>query len=156
MTLEEEERRVTVAYLAELCEQALADDIRTTPGPWEWWTSNSVRRLSSPKGDGDVLYGSKHPIDGVVDIVGNEHDKNFIATVRTREPQIAQALRGLLQVLEHCFDRNQLSADGFIEILAANRRLRLKLLEACDLTEKLLGDRDDPRVLALRQEAAKR
>lgn len=150
-----DEARMTVAALNTLCEDALADDVRATPGPWTWWTSNSVRRLSA-QGDGDVLHGSKHPIDGVVDIVGNEHDKTFIAAARTREPQIAQALHGILQIFEHCFERNQLSADGFIEILAANRRLRLKLLEACDLAEKLLGDRDDPRIIALRQEAGKR
>lgn len=27
-----------------------------TPGPWEWQTSNSWRRLGSARGDGDVMY----------------------------------------------------------------------------------------------------
>jgi hypothetical protein len=146
----------TIAELVQHCDDALKDHQRVTPGPWQWWTSNSVRRLSSPKGDGDVLHGSRHPIDGVVDIVGNEHDKNFIAAVRVREPIIADSLRELLKALETCFDNNGLSADGFIEILESNRRLRTKLGEACDLAETLLGDKNDPRIAELRQEATKR
>jgi len=146
---------VTVADLLKLCEDAVVDHRRATPGPWTWWTSNSFRRLSSPKGDGDVLCGYRSPHDGVVDIVGSDHNKNFIATVREREPVIAEALRDLLKALEACFERNQLSADGFIEILEANRRLRLKLVEACDLAATLMGDRDDPRIIELRQEATR-
>jgi hypothetical protein len=118
---------MNVADLMTLCEQALADHERATPGPWLWWTSNSFRRLSSPNGDGDVLHGSVHRIDGVVDIVGNEADKNLIANMRAREHLIASALHGLLKALVPAFEKSQLSADGFIEILEENRRLREKL-----------------------------
>ena len=41
-----------------------------TPGPWEWWTSNSFRRLSSnaTRKDGDVMYGVAQR-DGNGDVV---------------------------------------------------------------------------------------
>lgn len=41
-----------------------------TPGPWRWWTSNSVRRLSSDATgkDGDVLYAFMHPSRTYADI----------------------------------------------------------------------------------------
>ena len=41
-----------------------------TPGPWEWWTSNSFRRLSSnaTRKDGDVMYGVAQR-DGHGDVV---------------------------------------------------------------------------------------
>lgn len=145
-----------IADLVQLCDDALAEHANATPGPWKWWTSNSYRRLSSPNGDGDVLHGYRDPRDGVVDIVGNEYDKAFIANARVREPVLAESLRELLKALETCFDNNGLSADGFIEILESNKRLRTKLGEACDLAAKLIGDKDDPRIAELRQEATKR
>jgi hypothetical protein len=107
---------VKVEDLLKLCDEAIVDHQRVTPGPWKWWTSNSVRRLSSPVGDGDVLHGSTHPRDGVVDVVGNEIDKNFIATVRTREPVLAAALREQLELTTH---------------------LRLRLVEMCGIAESL-------------------
>jgi hypothetical protein len=35
-----------------------------TPGPWEWQTSCSFRRLGNNEGDGNVLYASVHRLDG--------------------------------------------------------------------------------------------
>jgi hypothetical protein len=51
-----------------------------TPGPWEWWTSNSLRRLSStPSGkDGDVLHAYRCR-DGVADISVRQSDMDIIA-----------------------------------------------------------------------------
>jgi hypothetical protein len=151
-----------VADLLKLCEQALVDDRRATPGPWTWWTSNSVRRLSSPTGDGDVLHGDRNLHDDVVDIVGKDFDKDFIATTRTREPVIAEALHGLLNALEPCFTMQQLSLDGFIEVLTINRRLRANLNEACNLAETALLRADgkilpstNATLVAWRQEATK-
>jgi len=120
---------MNVAELMNLCEQALADHAHATPEPWHWATSNSYRRLSSARGDGDVLYGSVHPIDGVVDVVGKDADKNFIAAARSREHVLASSLHGLLKALVPCLEKNQLSADGFIEILEDNRRLRARVAE---------------------------
>ena len=118
---------MNVEDLLKLCEDAIADHERATPGPWEWWTSNSFRRLSSPKGDGDVLHGYRDPRDGVVDIVGKDVDKNLIVNMRIREHVLAEMLRDLLKALAPCLEKNQLSADGFIEILRTNQQLRARL-----------------------------
>ena len=115
--------------LHKLCEEAIAEHERATPGPWEWWTSNSVRRLSSPKGDGDVLHGYRSPYDGVIDIVGNDADKNLIANMRTREPVLAGVLRDLLKALAPFLDEAGLSADGFIEVLQENQILRQRVAQ---------------------------
>lgn len=40
----------------ELAREGLAIADEASPGPWEWWTSNSMRRLTGPDGkDGGVL-----------------------------------------------------------------------------------------------------
>ncbi|WP_064799492.1 ead/Ea22-like family protein [Serratia plymuthica] len=62
--------------LSELKATALA----ATPGPWEWFTSNSMARLSStPSGkDGDVL-SAFHASDGVPCVNVSQRDMAFIA-----------------------------------------------------------------------------
>ncbi|HCG1391861.1 TPA: ead/Ea22-like family protein [Pseudomonas aeruginosa] len=52
-----------------------------TQGPWEWFTSNSMARLSSiPSGkDGDVLSAFRAS-DGVPCVSVSQHDMAFIAT----------------------------------------------------------------------------
>ncbi len=52
-----------------------------TPLPWRWWTSNSMRRLSSdPTGkDGDVAHAFQ-AADGVPDIAIREADMAAIET----------------------------------------------------------------------------
>ena len=52
-----------------------------TPLPWRWWTSNSMRRLSSdPTGkDGDVAHAFRAS-DGVPDIAIREADMAAIET----------------------------------------------------------------------------
>ena len=48
------------------------------PGPWKWWTSNSVLRLSAADGiDGGVLHAYSHR--GHADICCGESDRAFIA-----------------------------------------------------------------------------
>jgi uncharacterized coiled-coil protein SlyX len=52
-----------------------------TPGPWEWWTSNSYRRLTGADGKaGGVAHGFTHR-DGVTDIAIREEDMAHIAAV---------------------------------------------------------------------------
>ena len=45
-------------------------DLKTTPGPWKWWTSCSYRRLSSDATghDGDVLTAVVQRSDGHPDV----------------------------------------------------------------------------------------
>lgn len=49
-----------------------------TPGPWEWWTSNSLMRLTGADGkDGGVLYAAMH--SGVPDVSVSEANARLIA-----------------------------------------------------------------------------
>lgn len=60
-----------------------------TKGPWRWWTSNSMRRLSSdPSGkDGDVAHAYRAS-DGVPDIAIREEDMAFTEHARTDVPRL--------------------------------------------------------------------
>jgi hypothetical protein len=46
-----------------------ADRHATLPVEWQLQTSNSFRRIGTTYGDGDVLCGTKHPIDGHPDLL---------------------------------------------------------------------------------------
>jgi hypothetical protein len=51
--------------------------LAATPGPWEWWTSNSTLRLTGADGkDGGVLYGYVH--SGVGDVSCSDASRAFI------------------------------------------------------------------------------
>lgn len=66
---------------------ALAD--KATPGPWEWWTSNSVTRLSHDR-DGDVMFAYRpRSGDPSADICVKNVDSVFIAAA----PRMAELLR---------------------------------------------------------------
>jgi len=59
-----------------------------SPGPWEWWTSNSFRRLSGPDGkDGGVLHAVVLR-DGVPDVEVSEEDAALLAHARTDLPRL--------------------------------------------------------------------
>ena len=56
---------------------------KLTPAPWEWWTSNSFRRLTGGDGkDGGVLSGVIQPSDHHPDILGGGTDMEFIVLAR--------------------------------------------------------------------------
>ena len=64
-----------------------------TPGPWEWWTSNSFLRLSSKTTgrDGDVI-DSFCMSDGATSLSVKADDMNLIAAA----PDLLEALQGLI------------------------------------------------------------
>ena len=71
--------------IRERCEKA-------TAGPWKWWTSNSVIRLSSGDKDGGVAWaqdGGKH---GMPSIVIGEADMAFTENARTDIPALLAEL----------------------------------------------------------------
>ena len=50
-----------------------------TPGPWQWWTSNSMKRLKGgPRDEHNVLHAYRCS-DGVSDISVREEDMALIA-----------------------------------------------------------------------------
>lgn len=75
------------ARLRELAEAA-------TPGPWEWWTSNSWRRLRNDCGRGVHSNVALPTVgnDGQPDIQVRPEDMAFIAAARTQFPAALDAL----------------------------------------------------------------
>ncbi|MCT9017121.1 hypothetical protein N6G05_26580 [Cupriavidus gilardii] len=72
-----------------------------TPGPWEWWTSNSFLRLSGPDGrDGGVLYACNIRNEYAT-VVVSEADRRFIAEARTALPALIARIRELEQERDH-------------------------------------------------------
>ena len=92
----------TEATSERLTEDELDDieryDARATAGPWLWWTSNSMRRLSSvPSGKaGDVAH-ARIASDGVPDISIREEDMALIEAYRKAAPRMARELRRLYE-----------------------------------------------------------
>ena len=67
---------ITAEDLVKLRELAQA----ATLGPWEWWTSNSVLRLTGADGrDGGVLYAYARAHAGHADVQCSAEDQAFIA-----------------------------------------------------------------------------
>lgn len=69
-----------------------------TPGPWEWWTSNSFLRLSSKTTgrDGDVI-DSFGMSDGATSLSVKADDMNLIAAA----PDLLEALQEIVFLYEH-------------------------------------------------------
>lgn len=111
---------IDVEAIRELCEAA-------TEGPWEIWTSNSVRRISA-RGDGDVLSAYTARYDGMPDLCGRnlDNDLRFIAAARTLVPQILAAYE------QACAERNEL-ASQLVGAEAANAETTETLVEHSEL-----------------------
>ena len=74
------------------------EKFRGTPGPWEWWTSNSFLRLSSKATgkDGDVIDSFKMS-DGQTSLSVKVDDMHLIAAA----PDLLEALQELAFLYEH-------------------------------------------------------
>ena len=64
-----------------------------TPGPWEWWTSNSWRRLHAvgSRGESPSVLAPTVASDGHPDLIVSEADMQLIAAA----PMLADALRAI-------------------------------------------------------------
>lgn len=74
------------------------EKFRGTPGPWEWWTSNSFLRLSSKATgkDGDVIDSFKMS-DGQTSLSVRVDDMHLIVAA----PELLEALQLLLAQAEN-------------------------------------------------------
>ncbi|RJF98999.1 hypothetical protein [Noviherbaspirillum saxi] len=71
-----------------------------TPGPWQWWTSNSVLRLSGADGkDGGVLSAVMH--SSWPDILCSPANQAFIAAA---DPLVVGSLIERIQDLQRLLD----------------------------------------------------
>lgn len=77
--LQDQQKQLDIDALEVKAQETKALVAAATRGPWRWWTSNSMRRLSSdPSGkDGDVAH-ARIASDGVPDIAIREEDMAFI------------------------------------------------------------------------------
>ena len=64
---------------------------------WQLQTSNSLRRIGTPFGDGDVLCGTKHPIDGHPDLLAAPGVLDYIVAA---QPRIVLQLLDALDMAE--------------------------------------------------------
>ncbi|MFI5817503.1 ead/Ea22-like family protein, partial [Streptomyces sp. NPDC051643] len=100
-----------------------------TPGPWEWFTSNSMARLSStPSGkDGDVLSAFRAS-DGVPCVSVSQRDMAFIAAAN---PAVVLAL---LAELEAKDEQNKL----LMREIEHGKKLRVNMQNNADsLSERI-------------------
>lgn len=69
-----------------------------TPGPWEWWTSNSFLRLSSKTTgrDGDVI-DSFGMSDGATSLSVKADDMALIAAA----PDLLESLQNMVEAYQH-------------------------------------------------------
>jgi len=68
---------------------------------WSLQTSNSFRRIGC-HGDGDVLCGTKHPIDGHPDLLS---PPAVLAYIVAAQPRVVLALLDQIDALEHAAER---------------------------------------------------
>lgn len=81
-------------------EACKAREKAATKGPWEWWTSNSHRRLTAEdRQDGGVAYGTSQR-DGCGDIVIGEADMAFTEHAREDVPDMLAKIESLTADVE--------------------------------------------------------
>jgi hypothetical protein len=83
-------------------QEILALAKHSTPGPWSWWTSNSVKRLSHER-DGDVMYAYRpHRGDPPADLCISQEDMALIAAVPDMLAHIRALAARVAEVREEC------------------------------------------------------
>ena len=115
-----------------LANEALAKEKPMTPAPWEWWTSNSFRRLSA-KGDGDVLHGTIQRHDNHPDVVCSEADQEGIVFSRNNLKAMATSLQDAVEEI------NRLNAQV--------ADLRMAVIHVCDYVGSHIDERQQLRAI---------
>ncbi len=122
----DDRQKLRAAALAALAGVTARTSVQRVLNGWELQTSNSFRRIGTAHGDGDVLCGTKHPLDGHPDLLAAPGVLDYIVAAQPR------AVLALLDELDRCEDTLQLSRNQHAQDHAA---LETKLSEAkavCD------------------------
>ena len=88
-------------------------DRRAAPAAdWALWTSNSFRRISA-HGDGDVLCGTKHPVDGQSDLLAAPGVLDFIVAA---QPRVVIQLLDAVDALEDKLCKARIICDKIADV----------------------------------------
>ena len=83
MTLDDRQE-LRAAAMAALAGTSGRTSVQRALSRWELQTSNSFRRIGTVHGDGDVLCGTKHPIDGHPDLLAAPGVLDYIVAAQPR------------------------------------------------------------------------
>jgi len=92
--------------------RALVDSTLSSFTNWELQTSNSFRRIGQ-RGDGDILCGTKHPIDGQPDLLAAPGVLDYIVAA---QPRVVVGLLNDLDVTEEKLRRARILCDRVEDI----------------------------------------
>ena len=88
---------------------------------WKIQTSNSFRRIGTTHGDGDVVCGTKHPIDGHPDLLVDPRVLDYIVAA---QPSVVIQLLEDLDVADGRLQRTRTFAE---KLLAMTKRFAVEL-----------------------------
>lgn len=113
MTREERQKLRDAALTAVNGTRARRDQrVAALAADWTLWTSNSFRRISG-HGDGDVLCGTKHPIDGHPDLHAAPGVLDYVVAA---QPRVVLQLLDDVDMLEGKLDQAKALCDKIVGI----------------------------------------
>jgi hypothetical protein len=117
----DDRQTLRAAAIAALAGKPSRTSVQRVLSRWELQTSNSFRRIGTPYGDGDVLCGTKHPIDAHPDLLAAPGVLDYIIAAQPR------AVLALLDELDRCEETLALSRKHHAEDYADLERLRAEV-----------------------------
>lgn len=144
MELDERQKLRDAALAAVNGTRARADVRRAAlAGDWQLQTSNSFRRIGA-HGDGDVLCGTKHPIDGHPDLLAAAGVLDYVVAA---QPRVVIQLLDTVDALEDKLRKAEIICDKIVEVEAALDRMS-DVLVALRAAVRQVADATDPESVA--------
>lgn len=109
----EDRQELRAAALAALAGVTARTSVQRVLNRWELQTSNSFRRIGTAHGDGDVLCGTKHPIDGHPDLLAAPGVLDYIVAA---QPRVVIQLLDDVATLEEKLSAAQALCDRIVDV----------------------------------------
>jgi hypothetical protein len=106
---------------------------------WKLWTSNSFRRIGA-HGDGDVLCGTKHPLDGQPDLLAAPGVLDYMIAA---QPRVVIQLLDDVAALEDKLAKARVVSDKIEDVERRLNEMAAAHVAALDAVVTLLGDTSD-------------
>lgn len=87
-----------------------------TPGPWEWWTSNSMRRLTGPSGQAGGVAHAFVAHDRVPDIAIRDEDMRLIAELRNNATALLESASFAERAAAFLREHGEMLASGLAKL----------------------------------------